>query len=97
MSNDEDDYSDADEEYNTDDDDSSWKVRYAAVNALGAAIASQKDNLSLLWEMNCLDTLLGRFKEREENVRVEVRMDVSPPSPLPTQPSVPISNFLRSS
>jgi len=72
LSSQEDEYSDEDDTDDTDDDDSSWKVRYSAVNALSAVIASQKENLSLLWEMNCLDIMLSRFKEREENVRVEV-------------------------
>jgi cullin-associated NEDD8-dissociated protein 1 len=64
-----DDYSDEDGEG---DDDSSWKVRRSSVRALIAVIDTQKNYPSTLWECGAFDILLDRFKEREENVRVDI-------------------------
>jgi len=48
------------------------QVRRASVRALLAIIEAQKSSPSTLWECGAFDSLLARFKEREENVRVDV-------------------------
>lgn len=70
--------SDMEEEYSdeddypagSDDDDSSWKIRKAACRVLQAVVKSKPE--TILSSPDLVDELLGRFKEREENVRVEV-------------------------
>lgn len=59
-----DDYGDED-----DDDDTSWKVRRAAVRVCGA-VAQTRTDQSLITTL--APALVKRFKEREENVRVDV-------------------------
>lgn len=61
---------DEDDEY-SDDDDMSWKVRRSAAKCIEAMISYQPealaDNITNLGPL-----LLGRFKEREENVRYDI-------------------------
>ena len=52
-------------------DDSSWKVRKNAVKLIHALIIHQP-TISLEVLIQCFEELIERFKEREENVRVEV-------------------------
>ncbi len=55
----------------SDDDDNSWKVRRGAVKVLAAAIAFKPQKLAYFYQ-KCGDFLISRFREREENVRIEV-------------------------
>lgn len=88
VDEDEDQYDDEDDEFEDDDDDDdeddddSWKVRRAAIRALAAVVESKKHNPSLLWNKvydvrreksnTVAGALVSRFKEREENCRVDV-------------------------
>ena len=67
---DDDDYEDGG---GSDDDDSSWKVRKAALRVLGAIIRERDEVVkdAAVYAQVC-DELLGRFKEREESVQLEV-------------------------
>ena len=59
-----------DAEY-SDDDDVSWKVRRAAAKVLSSLILSRPDRLPELVPM-LLPTLINRFREREENVKMDI-------------------------
>jgi hypothetical protein len=66
-----DDYSD-DEDYDADDDDTSWKVRKAAIRVLRAIVQVRSEVFQPEVYASLLGELLGRVKEREETVRLEV-------------------------
>lgn len=55
----------------SDDDDSTWKIRRAAVRLISAISAFRHDMLPYIFKTYG-PNLVGRFKEREESVRVDV-------------------------
>ncbi|CAN0899465.1 Cullin-associated NEDD8-dissociated protein 1 [Linum grandiflorum] len=55
----------------TDDEDVSWKVRRAAAKCLAALVVSRPELLANLYEEAC-PKIIDRFKEREENVKMDV-------------------------
>ncbi|PXF49481.1 Cullin-associated NEDD8-dissociated protein 1 [Gracilariopsis chorda] len=65
-----DDFGDDDDDY-SDDDDTSWKVRRAAIKCLHAAITSQLSPASELCS-TFGPFLVSRFREREEQVKLDV-------------------------
>jgi len=85
---DEDDYSmdeeeEDDYEEESDDDDDSWKVRRSAIKTLAAAVETFKNDVTKLWidefgwkknteKVSVASGLVKRFKEREENCRVDI-------------------------
>lgn len=62
---------DNDSDYGNPADDSSWKIRRAALNTLEAVIKSRPEVLSNYYTP-IVNTLIQRFKEREENVKLDV-------------------------
>jgi len=86
QDDDEDEFSDGDDyeeedDDDDDDDDGSWKVRRSAICAILAVVEATKDDPSKLWmdeytlkkkETTVAAALVNRFKEREENCRVDV-------------------------
>ena len=64
-------FHDDDQEDYSDDDDVSWKVRRAAAKVLSSLILSRPDRLPTLLPM-LLPTLINRFREREENVKMDI-------------------------
>lgn len=80
MDEDEDDYDDEDF---SDDDDDSWKVRRSAIKTLAAVVNAFKHDITKLWtdefgwkknteKVSVASALVKRFKEREENCRVDI-------------------------
>ncbi len=59
----------SDQEDYSDDDDMSWKVRRSSAKCLGAIITTRPDLLEELYK-TVIPTIVVRFKEREENVKV---------------------------
>lgn len=55
----------------SDDDDTSWKVRKAAVKVISAVVQARPDLLPDTYAL-CGAELVRRFKEREENVRLDI-------------------------
>mmetsp|Transcript_5949 Transcript_5949/g.17173 ORF Transcript_5949/g.17173 Transcript_5949/m.17173 type:complete len:1341 (-) Transcript_5949:574-4596(-) len=79
----EDEYSDEEDDF-SDDDDDSWKVRRSAIRTLSAVVRATEHDPSKLWideyawrrnrtkGVTVAGALVNRFKEREENCRVDV-------------------------
>jgi len=58
-----------------DDDDMSWKVRKAATKCIYAIVKTRPEKLNSLYD-NVVPTLIKRFKEREENVKLDIMVTV---------------------
>ena len=61
----------SDEDDDMDEDDESWKVRRAAAKTLSAIIVSHPELVELMWK-DVAPTLIKRFTEREDSVRLDV-------------------------
>ncbi|XP_045123978.1 cullin-associated NEDD8-dissociated protein 1-like [Portunus trituberculatus] len=70
MDMDEDDDGEEDDEY-SDDDDMSWKVRRSSAKCLEAVISTRHEMLIEFYK-TVSPQLINRFKEREENVKVDI-------------------------
>ncbi|KAJ3288946.1 Cullin-associated NEDD8-dissociated protein 1 [Rhizoclosmatium sp. JEL0117] len=68
---DEDEDEDDDEGGYSDDEDMSWKVRRSSVKALASIISTRNELVASFFD-SIAPTLVKRFKEREESVRVEI-------------------------
>ncbi|XP_042705809.2 cullin-associated NEDD8-dissociated protein 1-like isoform X4 [Chrysemys picta bellii] len=68
--NGEDEEQESDDEY-SDDDDISWKVRRSAAKCLEAIVGTRHDLLQDFYK-TLSPILIGRFKEREENVKADI-------------------------
>ncbi|XP_074862145.1 cullin-associated NEDD8-dissociated protein 1-like [Carettochelys insculpta] len=68
--NGEDEEQESDDEY-SDDDDISWKVRRSAAKCLEAIVSTRHDLLQDFYK-TLSPVLIGRFKEREENVKADI-------------------------
>jgi len=66
----EEDYDDGDYDF-SDDDDVSWKVRKGTVRCLIASIKTRPERLNIVID-NIVPTLVKRFKEREETVKLDI-------------------------
>jgi cullin-associated NEDD8-dissociated protein 1 len=55
----------------SDSEDDSWKIRRSAAKLLQAIFGTRNELLTNFYD-NAAGTLIGRFKEREESVRLEV-------------------------
>jgi cullin-associated NEDD8-dissociated protein 1 len=64
-------YEDEEDFGGSDDDDTSWKVRKVAVRVVNAVIQARPELLNDLYVL-CAKPLISRFKEREENVRIDI-------------------------
>lgn len=95
MDEDEEEYSDEDDGDYSDDDDTSWKVRRAGLRVLTAIISSRPELLEHLYE-NYSQQIISRFKEREENVRIDV-FSVFAELLRATRRSLPNANSAQSS
>ncbi|TPX71656.1 hypothetical protein CcCBS67573_g06084, partial [Chytriomyces confervae] len=71
MDEDADEEGDEDEEGYSDDEDMSWKVRRASAKTLSSIINTRTELIESFFD-NVAPTLVKRFKEREESVRVEI-------------------------
>lgn len=74
----------------SDDDDSSWKVRRAALKVLAAMVKGLPDKLRDTYSKFAVP-LIGRFQEREESVRLDVFAtfgEMAQAAVIKTQPSV---------
>ncbi|KAF0689987.1 Aste57867_18631 [Aphanomyces stellatus] len=105
MQDDDDDeeaYSDADDNDYSDDDDASWKVRRAALRVVSAIIGTRRELLDMIY-MQYSESLIARFKEREESVRIDVfgvvsdmlRVTVVAPAAVGDKPSTGRPVFAR--
>ncbi|KAJ3238596.1 Cullin-associated NEDD8-dissociated protein 1 [Chytriomyces hyalinus] len=71
MDEDDDEEGDEDEDGYSDDEDMSWKVRRASAKTLSSIINTRTELIESFFD-NVAPTLVKRFKEREESVRVEI-------------------------